>query len=231
MLIVDPRLDQLKQAPLFSDFSEEELGEVLALTAVRRFRKGTIIFHENEPGAAFFLVKSGRIKVFKLAEDGRELILGIFGPNAIFGDVPVFDGGPYPASAAALTDAEVYAIARTGFEELVKDHPEIALKVIRVLGKRLRQAHNLVRDLALKNVPQRLSGLLIRLADEYGRPSDGGTLLDLPLSRQDMAQLIGISRETLIRELTKFAKAGLIRLDKRRITIADPVRLQIWSKV
>ena len=222
---------KLKTTFVFSEFSDQEVEEVTGLVAERSFKKGTTIFHEGQPGIAFYVIKAGRVKVFKLAEDGRELILGIFGDGALFGDVPVFDGGPYPAGAAALVDTQVYAISREDFERLVTGHPEMALKIVRVLGRRLRQAHGFVMDIAMKSAPQRLSTLLLRLADEYGVTEDKGTVLDLSLSRQEIAELMGVSRETAIRELSKFSRAGTIKLDGKRIIIIDKDKLKVWSKV
>lgn len=222
---------KLKQTFVFTEFSDDEIASVTELVSERTFKKGTTIFHEGQPGSAFYIVKTGRIKVFKLAEDGRELILGIFGDGALFGDVPVFDGGPYPAGAATLVDTRVYSINRDDFERLVMGHPAIALKVIRVLGKRLRQAHGFVMEIAMKSAPQRLSSLLLKLADEYGVESDEGLVLDIPLTRQEIAELMGVSRETAIRELSKFGRAGTIKLDGKRIFILDRPKLALWSKM
>lgn len=224
-----PRKEHLRKTAIFSEFTDAELDEVSRLIVERRFKHGTVIFHENDPSYAFYVIKDGRIKVYKLSEDGRELIIGIFSNGGVFGDVPVFDGGPYPATAETMIDSVVWSISRNDFEKLVKDHPDISLKLIRVLGRRLRQAHNLLRDMALKNVPQRLATLLIKFIDEYGRPGPQGILLELPLSRQNIAELIGVSRETATRELSKFAKAGLLEVDGRRITIIDRDKLSIWS--
>ncbi len=226
---MDPKIEHLRKTSIFAEFSDAELDEVSRLIVERRFKHDTVIFHESDPSYAFYVIKEGRIKVYKLSEDGRELIIGIFGNGGVFGDVPVFDGGPYPASAAAMIDSVVWSISRTDFEKLVKNHADISLKLIRVLGRRLRQAHNVLRDMALKNVPQRLATLLIKFIDEYGTHTDEGILLELPLSRQNIAELIGVSRETATRELSKFAKAGLLKVDGRRITIIDRDKLSIWS--
>lgn len=222
---------KLKETFVFSEFSDDELRAVVELVSERSFKKGVTIFHEGQPGTAFYIVKSGRIKVYKLAEDGRELILGVFGDGALFGDVPVFDGGPYPAGAATLVDTRVYFINRDDFERLVTGHPEMALKVIRVLGRRLRQAHGFVMDIAMKSAPQRLSSLLLKLADEYGVETDEGVLLDVPLTRQEIAELMGVSRETAIRELSKFSQGGTIRLDGKRIILLDRAKLKLWSRM
>lgn len=224
-------LSSLKKSFIFNEFSESELQEIVKLVRERPFRKNTIIFNEGDPGLAFYIIKNGKIKVYKLASDGRELILGIFGEGGLFGDVPVFDGGPYPASAQALTDVVVWSINRDQFVQLLLHHPALSLKVIRVLGKRLRQAHGFVADLALKNVPQRLASLLLKLADEYGQESAEGIVLDLPLTRQEIAELIGVSRETVIRELSKFSRAGTLRLDGKKIILLDKRKLDIWSKM
>lgn len=228
---MDPRVTQLAQVPFFAQFTEPELEDLAELIQVRHIRKDTVIFHEQDPGLTFYVIKQGRVKVYKNTEDGRELILGIFGDGGIIGDVPVFDGGPYPASAASLAETELYAIKRESFEQLINSHPEVALKIIRVLGRRLRQAHELVRDMALKNVAQRLAGLLLRLIEEYGVASDRRMVLDLPLSRQEMADMMGVSRETATRELSRFAKTGLIEVDGRRITILEEKKLRLWSRV
>jgi len=221
----------LKKTFIFNDFSEEELQQTVKLVKERFFRKNTIIFNEGDPGLAFYIIKSGKIKVYKLASDGRELILGIFGENGLFGDVPVFDGGPYPATAETLTDAKVWSINRESFVNLLLKHPEMSLKIIKVLGKRLRQAHGFVAELALKNVPQRLASLLLKLAAEYGQESEAGTVIDLPLTRQELAELIGVSRETTIRELSKFSRAGTLRLDGKKIILLDKRKLQLWASM
>jgi len=228
---MDPRAAQLAKVPFFAQFTESELEELAELVQIRRIRKDTVIFHEQDPGLTFYVIKQGRVKVYKNTEDGRELILGIFGDGGIIGDVPVFDGGPYPASAASLEETELYAIKRESFEQLINSHPEVSLKIIRVLGRRLRQAHELVRDMAMKNVAQRLAGLLLRLIEEYGVVSDGRTVLDLPLSRQEMADMMGVSRETATRELSRFAKTGLVEIEGRRITILEEKKLRLWSRV
>jgi CRP/FNR family transcriptional regulator, cyclic AMP receptor protein len=222
---------RLKQTFIFSDFTDTELETVTKLVKERFYKKGVTIFHEGQPGTAFYVVKTGRIKVYKLADDGRELILGIFSDGALFGDVPIFDAGPYPAGAAAMVDSYVYSIDRDDFDRLIVGYPEIALKVIRVLGKRLRQAHGFVMDMAMKSAGQRLSSVLLKLADDYGVESEEGTIIDLPLTRQEIAELMGVSRETAIRELSRFSRAGSIKLDGKQIILTDTKKLRLWSRM
>ena len=222
---------KLKKTFIFADFSQEELEAAASLFQQKKYRKGITIFHEGQPGIAFYLISSGRVKVFKLNEDGRELIFGIFGDGAIFGDVPVFDGGPYPASAATLVETEVVYMSRDDFVRLITEHPAISLKVVRVLGKRLRQAQRFVMDIAMKSVLQCLSAQLVGLAEEYGHEVGEETIIDLPLTRQKLAELIGVTRETATRELSKLSRAGAVRLEGKKIYITDWSMLERWAKV
>jgi CRP/FNR family transcriptional regulator len=228
--LLEEKLNFLRRSSIFSQFADEELKKIAELIIERKLKKGSVVFYEHDPSSAFYIIKEGKVKVYKMSEDGRELIIGIFSSGGIFGDVPVFDGGPYPATAATLTDSVLYLIRKEQFEELLTRHPEISLKVIRILGRRLRQALNLIKNLGLKNVPQRLAGLLLQLAKEYSHKSEAGMELDIPLSRQELAELIGVSRETVIRELGKFAKAKIIKIEGKKIFITNQDKLRLWSK-
>lgn len=220
----------LQRTPIFSHLSDEELDSIIPQVVKRRLKKNTVIFHENDPASAFYLVKTGRVKIYKTGSEGREQVLSILGDGQIFGDVPAFDGGPYPASAATMADSEIYLIRSEDFQALVRRYPEVALKIIRVLGQRLRQSMELVRDLSFKQVPHRLAGLLIRLSGEYGIDTEDGLLIELPLSRQELADIVGTSRETITRELKKMERAGMLTVDRRRLTITDQKRLRIWAR-
>ena len=220
----------LRQTTIFSSLSDAELEELVPLVVKRRLRKDTVVFHEGDPGSAFYLVKSGRVKIYKSSAFGREQVLSILGDGQIFGDVPAFDGGPYPATAATMTDVEIFLIRRADFQEIMRRHPEIALKIITVLGARLRHALELIRDLSFKQVPHRLAGLLLKMGKEHGEPSPAGTVIRLSLSRQDLADIVGTSRETVTRELKKMERAGLIDVNRRQLIIIDRARLEAWAR-
>jgi len=224
------RKTYLKQTPVFSHLSDEELDSIIPHVVQRRLKKNTVIFHENDPATAFYLVKTGRVKIYKTGPESREQVLSILGDGQIFGDVPAFDGGPYPASAATMSDSEIYLIRSEDFQALVRQYPDVALKIIKVLGQRLRQSMELVRDLSFKQVPHRLAGLLVKFSDEYGVSGDEGTLIELPLSRQELADIVGTSRETITRELKKMEREGMIVVDRRRLTVTDPERLRSWAR-
>lgn len=229
--MADPtKKEYLRGTPVFSGLSDDELDEVVPLVVERRLKGDTVVFHEDDPASAFYLVKEGRVKIYKTAADGREQVLSILGDGQVFGDVPVFDGGPYPATAATMDETVIYQVKRDEFEEFVRRHPEVALKLLRVLGQRLRQAMELVRDLSFKQVPHRLAGLLLSLGRDYGTEADDGTLIDMKLSRQEMAEIVGTSRETVTRELKKMESAGMLRLEARRIIITDREKLTGWAR-
>lgn len=222
--------EYLAGTPIFSGLSEAELDELAPLVFVRRLPGDTVIFHENDPAAAFYMVKSGKVKIYKLSREGREQVLAILGEGQILGDVPAFDGGPYPATAATMEESELLLVRSGDFQDLLKQHPDMAVKIIKVLGQRLRQAMELVRDLSFKQVPHRLAGMLLKLARENGRETGEGIELDLGMSRQEIADVVGTSRETVTRELKKMEKAGLLRIDRRRVLVFDEDRLETWAR-
>jgi len=224
------RKGYLRQTPIFSGLSDAELEELVPLVIKRKLKDDTVIFHEGDPASAFYLVKQGRVKIYKVSADGREQVLSILGDGQIFGDVPVFDGGPYPATAATMVETEIYQVRRDEFEEFVRRHPEVALKLLRALGQRLRQAMALVRDLSFKQVPHRLAGLLVKLARDNGREVVDGILIDMKLSRQDIAEIVGTSRETVTREIKKMENAGMLKLDGRKIIVTDEEKLTSWAR-
>jgi CRP/FNR family transcriptional regulator, cyclic AMP receptor protein len=222
-----PSAASLSQTPFFSDLAPEELDGLKRLTTVLRLPRGAVVFFEGDLPLALYIVKSGQIKVAKASREGREVILGVFTAGASFGDVPVFDGEPYPAMAVTLVDSQIWVIDRRRLEEFLTDHPRIALKIIRILSKRLRQSHNTVMNLALKNVPQRLADMILALAADRGGAQPE---IDLNLTRQEMAELIGVSRETLIRQLGLFEKRGLVKLAGKNITMIDAENLRLLAE-
>lgn len=223
--------EYLRRTPVFAALNDAELDALAPLVVERRLRRNTVIFHENDPAAAFYMVKTGKVKIYKVSRDGREQVLSILGEGQIFGDVPTFDGGPYPATAATMEDCEIYLIRREDLLAVVRRHPDIAIQIIAVLGQRLRQALELVRDLSFKQVPHRLAGLLLKLAEQYGEEKEAGVLIGIKLSRQELADIVGTSRETVTRELKKMEQSGLVGLEGRQITIFNREGLVSWARM
>ncbi len=208
---------QMGKIPLFDGLPEDQLRDLASIAIARHFAAGRTIFSEGEPGDGFYVVMAGRVKIFKLSPDGKEQILHIFGPGEPFGEVPVFEGRPFPAHAIALQDSQMCFLPRRAFVELIEKNPSLALNMLGILSRRLRRFTQLVDDLSLKEVPGRLAAHLLYLSDRQ-RGQDQ-IVLDVP--KNQLASMLGTIPETLSRILTKMAGRNLIRSDARRITILD----------
>lgn len=226
---MDTSWEFLRRVPVFADLTAEELQHIASLAFMRRYRKNMYIFMEGEAGEAFYFVKKGAIKLFQVLEDGREKILHFVGPGEVFAEVVLFEGGSYPATAQTLEDTEVGIIRNTDMERLLCQHGQMAVKIIKVMSRRLRQAQQHIRDLALKGAYGRLASTLLQLARDYGTPRADGITIDLNLSQQELASLIGTSRETVARILSDFKRLGAVEVERQRITILEPRKLAGWD--
>jgi len=166
-------------------------------------------------------VVSGKIRIFKLSAAGREQVLAVEGPGSSFAELPVFDGGNYPAAASALEDANVLFISRKDFQNFCREHPDVALKVIAVVGSRLRRLVGIIEELSFTTVRQRLIAVILRLAEAGGRPSKEGVHLELTMSHQDLAAELGTVRELVSRNLSRLQAEGFLEVDGRKIVVKD----------
>ncbi len=208
--------------PLFQGLPTPQIEDLTMIVQEQVVRKGQIIFSEGDDGIGFYVVLAGRVKVFKLSMDGKEQILHLFGPGEPFGEVPVFSGQKFPASAATMEESRILFFPRDSFVALVKKTPEVALNMLAILSRRLRRFASLIEDLSLKEVPARLSAYLL-----YLKSANRGTQdLTLDISKAQLASLLGTIPETLSRILTKMSKQGLIQTDGPRIRIMDLEALQ-----
>lgn len=211
----------LRKTSLFAALTQAEMQALCARVTNRHFGRGELLFNEGDPCAGLFLVASGKIRIFKLSPAGREQILAIEEPGSSFAELPVFDGGKYPASASALEDAEVLFISRKDFQDYCREHPEVALKVLAVVGSRLRRLVGIIEDLSFTTVRQRLISLLLRLAQESGTATKHGIRVELPKSHQDLAAELGTVRELVSRNLSRLQAEGFLEVDGRTITVKD----------
>ncbi|MFZ0818440.1 MAG: Crp/Fnr family transcriptional regulator [Candidatus Acidiferrales bacterium] len=179
------------------------------------------MFSEGDSCTGLFLVASGRIRIFKMSAAGREQVLAIEGPGSSFAELPVFDGGNYPASASALDAAEVLFISRKDFQGFCREHPDVALKVIAVVGSRLRRLVGIIEELSFTTVRQRLIALILRLAQASGTPSKEGVRVELSKTHQDLAAELGTVRELVSRNLSRLQAEGFLDVDGRRIVVKD----------
>jgi CRP/FNR family cyclic AMP-dependent transcriptional regulator len=216
----------LSKVPIFSGLSEAELGFLSQRAVPRNFAAGEMIFTEGEPCLGMYVVQSGNVRIFKTSVNGREQVLNIDGPGSSVAELPVFDGGNYPASVSAVIDATLLFVSKQDFQALCLAHPQVALKVLRVVGARLRRLVGIIEELSFTTVRHRLASYLVRVAQKEGQPTAGGIQILLPASNQELASHIGTVRELVSRNLSRFQSENLIRLDGRSLVILDLEKLQ-----
>ncbi|MBZ5655901.1 MAG: Crp/Fnr family transcriptional regulator [Acidobacteriia bacterium] len=199
----------------------------LAQRAVpRKFTGGEIVFSEGDPCAGMYVVESGHVRIFKTSAGGREQVLSIDGPGGSIAELPVFDGGNYPASVSAVEDSTLLFISKQDFHALCMTHPQVALKVLRVVGARLRKLVGIIEELSFTTVRHRLAAFLVRMAQKEGQRLSEGIEITLPASNQELASQIGTVRELVSRNLSRFQSEKLIQMDGRRIVIPNLKALQ-----
>jgi CRP-like cAMP-binding protein len=216
----------LRKTPLFAGLDPKEMQSLASRVSRQRFPRGAMLFAEGDRCTGLYLVASGKIRIFKLSPAGREQVLAVEGPGSSFAELPVFDGGNYPASAAAAEDAEVLFISRRDFQNFCREHPDVALKVIAVVGSRLRRLVGIIEELSFTTVRQRLIALLLRLAETSGTRSKEGIQVDLVTGHQELAAELGTVREIISRNLSRLQAEGYIEVEGRRIVVKDPVGLK-----
>ena len=202
---------------LFGGLPEEQLDAIVKIAVEKKFGKGETIFFEGDPGNGFYMVAEGKVKIFKMSFAGKEQILHIFGPGEPFGEVPVFHGQPFPASAETLGKSTLIFFPREKFIALVHENPSLALNMLAVLSMRLRRFVTQIENLSLKEVPARIAGYLLYLLEEQ-KSEDS---VELEISKGQLASLLGTIPETLSRIFAKMSDEGLIAVDGKKIRILD----------
>lgn len=220
--------EYIKSFTFFSELAEEELEKIAEISIERRYKKNMPVFMEGEPGEAFYYIKSGRVKIFRTYEDGKEHIVHILGDGEVFGEATLFSRIPYPASATVYEDSLIGIIRNSDMERLVSGNSELALKIIRIFAKKLLFAQDKIRDLAFNDVFSRTASQILKLSVDYGRETEEGILLDLQLSRQELAEMVGTTRETISRVISRFRKERSISEKKEHLIILNEARLKKW---
>jgi CRP/FNR family transcriptional regulator len=213
--------ETLAQAGLFTGLSEAELNFLAQHAVPRKFSAGELVFNEGDPCAGMYVVQTGHVRIFKTSAGGREQVLSIDGPGGSIAELPVFDGGNYPASVSAVDDATLLFISKQDFHALCMTHPQVALKVLRVVGARLRNLVGIIEELSFTTVRHRLAAYLARTARHEGTKVTGGIEITLPGSNQELAAQIGTVRELVSRNMSRFQSEKLIQIDGRRVVITN----------
>jgi len=180
-----------------------------------------MIFGEGEPPEWFYVVASGKVKITKTSQDGKEIILEVISPNDIFGGVAVLRNFPYPASAVAMEDTETLKISRKNLMRLVDRFPNLMYRIALQLGDRMKSSYDSLKNIALERVEARIAALLLKLSDKAGKPGPGGITIDMRLTKQYVADMVGTTVETSIRTFSRFKKQGMVGEADGRIVILD----------
>ena len=216
----------LKQIKLFSDLPDEEIRQMEQVTRMESVKRRQFIYLPGDPASTVLLLKSGRVKLSRVNEDGKELTLAILEPGEIFGEMEVLEGMPRDTVAEALDDVSICVMQRSDFEAMLKKDPNTSIRLTKLIGLRLKKIESRIEDLVFKDVPARLAHLLIGLSKEFGVQENGQTRLNVKLSHQELANLIGSTRETVTATLGEFKKRGWIAFDGRRLVILRAKELE-----
>lgn len=216
----------LGSTPLLSSLTAGELKSLAARTNRKLFSAGELLFSEGEPCNGLHIIAQGKVRIFKTSMSGREQVLAVNVPGESVAELPVFDGGAFPASAVAIEDAEIAFISRRDFQAYCMEHPEVALKVLQVVGGRLRRLVGIIEELSFTTIRQRLIAALLKLAQEEGKKSELGIEFQLPATHQELAHQLGTVRELVSRNLMRLQAEGLVDVNARRITVKDMAGLR-----
>lgn len=220
----------LEQVPFLAALPAADRQWLAGCLARRRFRRGEVIFHKEDPGQSLFIVESGSVRVYVPSPQGVDLTLAVMGPSDFFGDLSLLDGSPRSASASALTDSVLLSLERSDFTRLITSRPEAAMAVLTVVARRLRETDQMASDLAFLDVGSRLARKLLELAASHGVRRPDGVLLDVSLTQEDLANMIGVTRESVNRNLGLLRRLGLVATAGRRLVIRDPEGLRTYGE-
>ncbi len=220
------RITTLKKVPLFADLNEKEVGFLADRAVPHHPQDGELIFSEGEPCEGLYVIETGSVRIFKTSVSGREQVLTIEGPGQSIAELPVFDGGAYPASAAAVGDTTLLVVGKKDFQALCLQHPEVALKVLKVVGARLRRLVGIIEELSFTTVRHRLAALLLRLAKRKGAKTARGLEFTITASNQELAAHIGTVRELVSRNLSRFQAEGIVKLDGKTVIVLNLAALE-----
>ncbi|PZR51659.1 Crp/Fnr family transcriptional regulator [Xylanimonas oleitrophica] len=213
-------------APLFADMEEEETRALLETMIPVELSRGDVLFREGEPGDRLYVIAQGKIKLGRRSSDGRENLLSILGPGEMFGELSLFDPGPRTATASSVSDSLVYELRHQALVAWVNAHPKVATQLLGALARRLRRTNETLADLVFSDVPGRVAKALLDLSTRFGEPSDEGVRVAHDLTQEELAQLVGASRETVNKALADFAGRGWVRREGRAVVLLDMDRLE-----
>lgn len=218
--------DALRQTPLFSHLDDEAATALRDSMVEAKLSRGEVLFHEGDSGDRLYVVTEGKVKLGRTSADGRENLLAILGPGQMFGELSLFDPGPRSATVTAVTDTTFAYLSHADLLRWLEGRPMVARGLLSQIASRLRKANDVNADLVFSDVPGRVAKALLDLADRFGRTADDGVHVHHDLTQEELAQLVGASRETVNKALADFASRGWLRLEPRSVILMDVERLQ-----
>ncbi len=216
----------VRRAPLFAALDDDAAATLLANVSEVELDRGRPLFREGDPGDRLYVITRGKIKLGRSSPDGRENLLAVLGPGEMFGELSLFDPGPRTATATAVSDSALIALGHADLRSILGGRPEVAEQLLRALAKRLRRTNEALADLVFSDVPGRVAKALLDLAQRFGRQTDTGLLVAHDLTQEELAQLVGASRETVNKALADFAGRGWLRLEARAVVLLDVDRVR-----
>jgi len=218
--------DVVRQAPLFAALDDEAAEALKATMARREVARGEVLFTEGDPGDRLYIIVEGKIKLGRASGDGRENLLAILGPGEMFGELSLFDPGPRNATATAVADTALLGVGSDDLATWLNGRPDVARQLLRSLARRLRRTNEALADLVFSDVPGRVAKALLDLSERFGTPTEEGLRVTHDLTQEELAQLVGASRETVNKALADFAARNWLRLDQRAVLLLDIDRLR-----
>ncbi|WP_040157689.1 Crp/Fnr family transcriptional regulator [Mobilicoccus massiliensis] len=222
--------DVVRKAPLFAALDDADVSALQATMSTSRLGRGEVLFREGEQGDRLYVIQSGKVKLGRSSADGRENLVAILGPGEMFGELSVFDPGPRNATATAVAETHLIGLGNEALQQFLLARPPVAQSLLAALARRLRRTNDSLADLVFTDVPGRVAKALLDLSERFGRPVDEGVLVAHDLTQEELAQLVGASRETVNKALADFATRGWLRLEARAVVLLDVDRLRRRSR-
>lgn len=216
------KVQVLKETPIFSGLDDDQLASLADISLERSFDVDEFVFWEDDSPEWFYIIATGRIKAVKHSTSGKDLIVSFFGPGEVFGEVAVFENKPYPASSQVVEKVSLIGFKRDDFLKFLTEHPQVALRIINMLSGRLRTAQGRIRDLAGERVQQRLARTLLMLSSKLGKT--------LPFTREEIADMAGMTTETVIRQMSNLKDRGIVSSNRGEIAIIDEQKLKLLAE-
>jgi CRP/FNR family transcriptional regulator, cyclic AMP receptor protein len=217
---MEEKLGYLSDIELFRDLSDRDMSDLERVTTMTTVLRGRVFYRPEEVGEVLFLLKDGRVQLYRISPEGKKLVIATLGPGTLFGEMALLGQQMHNTFAEALDDCLIYVMSRTDLERLILNKPTVGLHVLEITGRRLKDAEERLEDMAFKGIPARLASLLLRLATDRNSNAITG------LTHQDLAETVGTYRETATQVLNDMKAEGLIDIGRKRIDILDPERLQ-----